>query len=302
MSNKGSYFFWSDWDSEESLKISSLAAQGLWMRLLCVAAKSDPTGYVAVNGRPLGVTDISRLAGVPETECEPLLLELERNGVFSRTRNGTIYSRRMVRDAKKAEIASKNGKKGGNPSLCKQTEISSSVNPQDMVDHKPPIPIPIPKPKPILNNQRSNDTPRAREPTDEFDRLDAALRSLPGIEKHPVAANLDISPIYRLVQEGHDFRKKLRPLMIEKLKAATAKRKTIKTWSYFEAALRESLNGATAPLDDEKWRRLLVIGRESKHWQCVKYGPIPGHPGCRVPVHLLLPGDGEGWTEWRAVA
>ena len=35
--------------------------------------------------------------------------ELEAEGVFSRDRNGTIYSKRMVRDDKKAATAQKNG-------------------------------------------------------------------------------------------------------------------------------------------------------------------------------------------------
>ena len=98
-----SKFFWSDWSNDPALRICSLAAQGLWMRMLCIAAEADPTGYVTVNGRPLGVTDIARLAGVTETECESLLAELDWNGVFSRDRKDAIYSRRMVRDAKTAK-------------------------------------------------------------------------------------------------------------------------------------------------------------------------------------------------------
>jgi hypothetical protein len=133
-------FYWSDWSDDKKLKLCSLAAQGLWMRCLCIAAEADPIGYVTVNGRALGVTDISRLAGVTETECEPLLSELERNGVFSRARNGTIYCRRMVKDQKKAEIARKNGSKGGNPSLGNKKENPSWDNPADKgrdKTHKP---------------------------------------------------------------------------------------------------------------------------------------------------------------------
>ena len=66
-------FFWKDWSNDQALRLSSLAAQGLWMRILCVAAEADPIGYVRVNGRALGVTDIAKLAGVTETECASLL-------------------------------------------------------------------------------------------------------------------------------------------------------------------------------------------------------------------------------------
>ncbi|WP_419905064.1 hypothetical protein [Kiloniella sp.] len=49
-----------------------------------------------------------------------MLGELEEAGVFSRDRKGRLYSRRMLRDLKKAGVAQKNGRRGGNPSLLKQ--------------------------------------------------------------------------------------------------------------------------------------------------------------------------------------
>ncbi len=135
-----SKFFWSDWESDTALRMCSLAAQGLWMRLLCVAAQHDPIGFVAVNGRPLDGQDIARVAGVSVPEAESLLQELDRNGVFSRDRKQRIYSRRMVRDAKKSATAIKNGKGGGNPTLIKQTVIPASVIPPDKTEVKPQEP------------------------------------------------------------------------------------------------------------------------------------------------------------------
>jgi len=138
-----SKFFWTDWANDPALRLCGLAAQGLWMRMLCIAAESDPRGYVTVNGRSLEVTDIARLAGVTEIECEPLLAELARNGVFSRDRKGTIYSRRMVRDAKSAKKSQENGRNGGNPTLLKQREIFSWDNPPDKGEDKPHKPYAI---------------------------------------------------------------------------------------------------------------------------------------------------------------
>ncbi len=100
MPDPWSKFFWSDWEADQGLRLCSLSAQGLWMRMLCVCARHDPKGYLAINGRPLAVNAIARLAGIAETETEILLVELEQNGVFSRNRAGCIYSRRMVRDEK----------------------------------------------------------------------------------------------------------------------------------------------------------------------------------------------------------
>jgi len=116
-------FFWSDWESDPALRLCDLAAQGLWMRMLCVAAQHDPCGYVAIAGRPLGVTDLARLAGVDETEAGRLLDNLAVNGVFSRDRHGCIYSRRMVRDSRNQKKAVQSGKKGGTVSYEKQRGI-----------------------------------------------------------------------------------------------------------------------------------------------------------------------------------
>lgn len=81
------------------------------MRMLCVCARSEPYGYLAIGDRGLDVNDIARLAGVPSTESGDLVAELERNGVFSRDRKGRIYSRRLVRDKKKSDEGRKHVKK-----------------------------------------------------------------------------------------------------------------------------------------------------------------------------------------------
>lgn len=107
-----SKFFWSDWESDQKLRLCSLAAQGLWMRMLCYCAGNDPKGQLSLNGKPLDVTHIARLAGVTETEAATLMNELDRNGVFSRNRTGCIYSRRMVRDEKLSQEGRKHKKRG----------------------------------------------------------------------------------------------------------------------------------------------------------------------------------------------
>lgn len=144
--NPSSIFYWKDYENDESLRISSLAAQGLWMRLLCIAAKADPYGYILVNGFHLEATGAARLAGVTEGEAQSLLQELERNGVFSRDRKGRMFSRRMVRDAALRAKAQKNGAKGGNPALGvsagKQKVKDGLVNPPDNQHLKPPYPLP----------------------------------------------------------------------------------------------------------------------------------------------------------------
>lgn len=136
-----SKFYWSDWLSDAGLRRSSFAARGLWIDMLCIAAQSDPIGYLTVNQEILSVQDIARMVGGSEPEVSTLIDELDRNGVLSRDRTGKIYSRRMVRDEKKARTAQKNGKLGGNPKLGSYSGNSASDNPKDKAEVKPQIPI-----------------------------------------------------------------------------------------------------------------------------------------------------------------
>ncbi len=118
-----SKFYWSDWENDPALRVCSLAAQGLWMRLLCIAARSTPTGFIVVAGRPCSSTDLSLLTGVAEREVERLLDELSQNGVFSRDVKGRIFCRRMVRDTHLRARLRKNGAKGGQSSYLNQKGI-----------------------------------------------------------------------------------------------------------------------------------------------------------------------------------
>lgn len=124
MANASSRFFWNDWRGDPCLRACGLAARGLWMEMLCLAAEADPIGYVIVGQRPATATDLARLTGASESEVESLLTELDRNGVFSRDRKGRVFCRRMVRDARMSAAAKKNGKMGGNPALKKPVETT----------------------------------------------------------------------------------------------------------------------------------------------------------------------------------
>jgi hypothetical protein len=128
-------WFWDDWENDPALKLCSAAAQGLWMRMLCIAAKHDPVGYVAIGGKPVTVEELVSITGFAMQEVNDGLVDLESHGVFSRDRYKRIYSRRMVRDHKKAVVAQQNGKLGGAPSHFKQKEISSSATPPSRVIH-----------------------------------------------------------------------------------------------------------------------------------------------------------------------
>lgn len=96
--------FWpQDWQRDPALRSCSLAARGLWMEMLCVAHEGAPYGHVTINSKAMTSRQIASVAGVTEREAMRLIGELEDAGVFSRTADGVIYSRRMVRDAAATE-------------------------------------------------------------------------------------------------------------------------------------------------------------------------------------------------------
>jgi hypothetical protein len=53
---------------------------------------------------------------------------------------------------------------------------------------------------------------------------------------------------------------------------------------------------------DERWAKRLGMARQRQSWSATEWGPPPGQPGCKVPKHLLEPGDGQNWKEWERAA
>ena len=83
-------FYPVDWRGDEGLRMSSLAARGLWMEMLTVMHGAEPRGSLRVNGAPLTSPQLAKLAGASPKETHALLRELEKAGVFSRDPDGTI--------------------------------------------------------------------------------------------------------------------------------------------------------------------------------------------------------------------
>lgn len=113
--------------------------------MLSVAARAG--GYLKIGSIACGVEQIAAISGSVPSEAQKLVDELEKNGVFSRARDGTIYNRRMVRDEKRRETNRKNGKIGGAVSVRKQRENFrspkrlSSDTPSDTPSPLNPIPL-----------------------------------------------------------------------------------------------------------------------------------------------------------------
>ena len=94
-----SKFAWRDWSSDKALHPCSLAARGFWIEMLCIMHEGTPIGHLTLGGKPATIHQMAANAYCTEKEATRCLAELEEAGVFSRTTEGTIYSRRMVKDA-----------------------------------------------------------------------------------------------------------------------------------------------------------------------------------------------------------
>lgn len=117
MSNPWFKFFPTDWRNDPALNMCSLAARGLWIEMLALMHQATPYGHLLVNGQSPTEAQLAVLVGDSSGQLSSLLGELEAAGIFSRTRAGVIYSRKMTRMAKKAAECRKSGSAGGNPKL-----------------------------------------------------------------------------------------------------------------------------------------------------------------------------------------
>lgn len=95
-------FYPGDW-LRDNISGCSLAAQGLWLRMMFVGHDSDRYGYLSMNGLPIPPGSIARRCGCTPEQYETLLAELTDAGVPSRTPEGILFSRRMVKDAQERE-------------------------------------------------------------------------------------------------------------------------------------------------------------------------------------------------------
>jgi len=95
-------FYPSDWLSDPLLRACSIAARGLWIDLLSLMWDSPRRGFLMTGAqKPYSAEQLARMAGCAAKDVSALLDELKSVGVCSVKRDGTIYSRRIVREEEK---------------------------------------------------------------------------------------------------------------------------------------------------------------------------------------------------------
>src|SRR5688572_8730406 len=80
-----------------AVQACSFEARSLWREILDLAHDGEPYGHLTAGGVPISPEQLARMVGIRASKVRRLLTELESRNVFSRTPDGVIYSRRMVR-------------------------------------------------------------------------------------------------------------------------------------------------------------------------------------------------------------
>lgn len=107
-------FYPDDWLNDLALGQCSMAAQGLWMHMLCRMWTSPKRGYLLkANGSKAEANHIAKWASISEAEAKQLVSELQAEGVCSTNAESVIYNRRMARDEKQRLSKVEAGRKGG---------------------------------------------------------------------------------------------------------------------------------------------------------------------------------------------
>lgn len=125
-------FYPGDWLRDMALRSCSVAARGLWIDMLAMMHDGTPYGFLRVNGKKIDEETLARMVGAKKREVVGFLVELEAAGVLSRDEDGTVYSRRMIRDEATREARAAGGAKSAdNPNVPRRRmaeRISSEVS------------------------------------------------------------------------------------------------------------------------------------------------------------------------------
>ena len=128
-------FYPRDWQSSADVQRCSIAARGLWLEIIFLAAQSDRYGLCDLDAQT-----IAHLTRISVDECNRLLSELETNKVFSRCPDtGHIFCRRMVDDQRRRDEFAECGRRGGNPKLIPSNPQPQTQNKKNkiLITHNP---------------------------------------------------------------------------------------------------------------------------------------------------------------------
>lgn len=281
MSGPGPFmkFYPADWRAEPSLRMVSLAARGLWIECVCLMHEATPYGHLLSHGRAVTDTQLALLVGAPVEVIRELLAELGGAGVYSRTRTGVIYSRRMTADARRAAEGRKFvTRRGGQWAENKGEKPRPNRSPnRSPITQKPDSSVPN-----GTAAEKPPDLEKPLEPNAEGWALAVELLRIGTTEGNARAFFGKL-----LSRNGLEARDLLPSILAARL-AGTPDPRGYLTKAAQAVAKRRGTTPAEPALDEsELWPAAMAMFREDGRWSST-WGPKPGEPGCRVPPNLLI--------------
>lgn len=91
------------------MQACSFYARALWREMIDLTHDGEPYGHLTAGGVAITPGDLARMVGASPAKVKQWIKELDDRKVFSRTPEGVIYSRRMVRDERKRTVRAAGG-------------------------------------------------------------------------------------------------------------------------------------------------------------------------------------------------
>jgi uncharacterized protein YdaU (DUF1376 family) len=178
------------------------------------------------------------------------------------------------------------------------------TKPQSSGNTSTPTPTPTPTTPPYGGEEDG------RPPRESFAPWEQSLFAVDGVK----GSGLELcamGPIIALQRDGFSLTSEVIPVVKADIASARDRNRLNRlTWATIAKKVRESRlepasarPGPTAIATNGNgidWPTYLTAARRLKAWDFDKLGALPHTPGCRVPMDLLAPDDGKGWTAWRA--
>lgn len=120
-------FYPSDWLRDTALRTCSLGARGLWIDMICFMHEGSPYGHLKVGNKVILPSNLASMSGTTLIDIEGWLDELKQAGVYDIAEDGSICSRRMIRDENLRNMRAAGGKLGGNPALKVDEKVNHKV-------------------------------------------------------------------------------------------------------------------------------------------------------------------------------
>lgn len=92
------------WRGDANLRTCSALARAVWLEMMLVMHEAEPRGYFVQRGGTrldLDLKSFSKISAYSVSAIKRAIAELDVKRIFSRTAEGVIFSRKMVRDEKR---------------------------------------------------------------------------------------------------------------------------------------------------------------------------------------------------------